>query len=237
MKRTHLIALLVAIAVVAAVAITVLLVTRNRGPAVVVTVTASPTGPSSAPSQPSETSPVPSTTEPVQAGNCPETQPGTFGALGEAPDTTWEIVRTTALPTSDAGPKVIDGEVRRCYDHSAEGALLASANISALLDVNAVVRDQFTPGEVRDSLLEYNSQNPGPRLYPVQVAGFSLSTSTPDQAQVQLILRNTTNDGLALATMLMVWSEGDWKVDGTTTPPPTVEISSMTGFIPWAGVS
>lgn len=238
MKRTHLIALLVAIAVVAATAVTILLVTRNRGPAVVVTVTASPNEPGSDPTpQPSETSPVPSTTEPVQGGDCPETQSGPFDGLTEAPETVWEIVRTTALPTSPAGPKIIDGEVRRCYDHSAEGALLAAANITALVDVDAVVEGQITAGPARDSLLEYNKENPGPRQFPVQFAGFSLTTAASDQVQVQLVLRNTMNGGLGLATILMVWSEGDWKVNGEVTPPPTVEISSMAGFVPWAGVS
>ena len=236
MKRTHLIALLVAVAVIAAIAVTIL-VTRDDPPAVVVTVTASTgAGNDSAPT-PRETSALPSTTAPVRVGDCPETQPGPFDGLTEAPEVVWEIVRTTALPTSPAGPKIIEGEVRRCYDHSAEGALLAATTITALVDVDAVVQAQFTPGPVRDGQIDYNKDNPGPRQYPVQFAGFSLTTAAPDQVQVQLVLRNTMNGGLGLATILMVWSDGDWKVNGEVTPPPTVQISSMAGFIPWAGVS
>ena len=114
MKRTHILAILVAVAVVALAVFTLVSNLREPGPTVV-TVTASPTEPASTaqPAQPSTTAP----TQPARVGQCPETPAGPFNALTTAPDTTWELVRNTALPRSSAGPAIVDGEVRRCYAH------------------------------------------------------------------------------------------------------------------------
>ena len=233
MKRTHILAILVAVAVVALAVFTLVSNLREPGPTVV-TVTASPTEPASTaqPAQPSTTVP----TQPARVGQCPETPAGPFNALTTAPDTTWELVRNTALPRSSAGPAIVDGEVRRCYAHSAEGALLAAANIVTRLDIQAVVDQQYTPGPVKDSFTKQNQENPGPRLYPVQIAGFSLVTVSPEMAQVQLVLRNT-NNALTAGTVLVVWDSGDWKVNGTVSPPPSAQVDSLAGFVSWSGVN
>ena len=55
-------------------------------------------------------------------------------------------------------------------------------------------------------------------------------------AQVQLVLRNT-NNALTAGTVLVVWDSGDWKVNGTVSPPPSAQVDSLAGFVSWSGVN
>ncbi|NQX06972.1 hypothetical protein HQQ82_19140 [Rathayibacter sp. VKM Ac-2856] len=165
------------------------------------------------------------------------------GTLTAAPVTEWTIVGTMAAPGgADVGPGATDSDgLRRCYAHTVEGALFATANIWAM-GTNGSLGDSITdklsvPGPGRDAAMARQSSNTSNGLS-AQIIGFKTLAYTGDAATIDIAFRLNTGVQMSIATELR-WSEGDWKVqltdDGQSSYRP-VTLQSLGGYVPWAGV-
>lgn len=191
-------------------------------------------GSSSTPVQPATSS-----TRAVSAGWPDSGCNGTAGRVDAAPqsvmtDLRWTPFLSAAVPTSPTlGPTRVDGALRRCYQHSPAGALVAAANISlAQYDPTqgrAVVKDQFLAGPGRDKALRDLAGSTGT---PGQVVAFRLNGCTPEACNVDLVF---FGQGMyAAAVVPMAWSGGDWVVDGTRVLPDGGLVQGIpAGFTAW----
>lgn len=164
---------------------------------------------------------------------------GTAGRVDAAPqsvmtDLRWTPFLSAAVPTSPIlGPTRVDGALRRCYQHSPAGALVAAANISlAQYDPTqgrAVVEGQFLAGPGRDKALRDLAGSTGT---PGQVVAFRLNGCTPSACNVDLVF---FGQGMyAAAVVPMAWSGGDWVVDGTRVLPDGGLVQGIpAGFTAW----
>lgn len=167
----------------------------------------------------------------------------TTGTLTSAPTTEWTIVGTMAAPGSaEVGPGTTDDNgLRRCYSHTVEGALFATANIWAM-GTNGSLGESITdklavPGPGRDAALAQAANTTGNGLS-AQIAGFKTLAYSGDAATIDIAFTLNTGALMSIATELR-WSEGDWKVqlsdDGQGAYRP-VTLQSLGGYVPWAGI-
>ncbi|GCD96913.1 hypothetical protein [Embleya hyalina] len=160
----------------------------------------------------------------------------------------WEIFRTLSLPYSvAAGPKRIQGEVARCFEHTPTGALFAVAHITARFilspEWNSVVKYQVVSNsEVERYRMirlgeELEAGTPAiPRSGEVtQLAGFKFVRYTGDSAEIAIARRDM--QGLLIAFhQTVVWENGDWKLvlGANGTDSTSVErLNSLMDFVPW----
>jgi hypothetical protein len=166
-------------------------------------------------------------------------------ALGTAPESTWELLGTMAVPSdpSTAGPGTVgtDG-LRSCFAQSPTGALYATANIWAL-SFNGYAKQVYlelaADSASRDKAVEAikDGKDVGGGTTPdVQIAGFIIQSYTPEAAVVELAIKSNDGGYGAFSTSLL-WEDGDWKLDIPAAGGGTVrQISDLSSFIPWAGV-
>lgn len=153
-----------------------------------------------------------------------------------APDVTWQQVGALAAPVSTQyGPRKVsgpDGAVRQCYQHSPSGAVIAAINItvggSDTAAGNQVVEKQFTPGKGKQEALEQESQEGS-----ATVAGFQVQACTATKCLISVAFSGGGNTGAA--TVPLVWSSGDWMIDGTVSGISAGQpIDSLSGYVPFS---
>lgn len=168
----------------------------------------------------------------------------------EAPDTTWILLGSVALPTvSGVGPAVIDGMVASGYQHSPTGALLAVANASYRLplsgdeDWEAVTDAVVAPGAAGDAWRDLRGGiTTGPTNLTgdySQITGFQFLSYADSEAVIQLVTVDN-NGTLQMAAYRVRWVEEDWKFVPADSGKLTVNsqiLSSLNGFVVWKGVS
>lgn len=169
------------------------------------------------------------------------------GTLSEPPSATWSLVGQVALPQSDtAGPGVIeDSELRYCYAHTPEGALLAAANMyawgeAAKSDPVAILERNVAAGPGYDAALaeaKNGYEETGEQQSPLQIRGFRLVSYTGDSSLVDLAFEAGGPGGYARHQIELVWERGDWRVrlDADGTPSDGGPLPDLTGYIPWSG--
>lgn len=149
----------------------------------------------------------------------------------------WEPVGSMSLPTSkELGPTKTTDSLRRCFQHSPAGAVMAAANIFGSLapaNYRQVLQQQMTPGAGRDQTMVdlVPSDLTGPRG---QFAGYKLNGCTPAACNLSLAIQGQGVWGQEDFTL--VWSDGDWKLDGTYAIPPLGQLPSglPQGWVAWA---
>jgi hypothetical protein len=169
----------------------------------------------------------------------------TTSSLDSAPKTTWQLVGTFAAPTDrkGAGPGEIDSTgFRSCYAHTAEGALYAAVNFTALstdASTYSKIPTLVVPGPGREAAIkqeaaETGQTSSGPRA---QLAGFEIDSYTASAATVDLAL--SYDDGTtASAPLKLQWSGGDWKIvlaDDGSFPLAPAALQNLGGYTPWSG--
>jgi hypothetical protein len=170
----------------------------------------------------------------------------TESSLTTAPDTKWELVGTVASPIDPkVGPGKIDSDgIRTCFAHTAEGALFATVNyvgLSSDARTRPLIVDLIEPGLGRDAVKTAASagggESPNSRL---QVAGFKVNSYTAHEAVIDVAWTVTSSGGqLVSFPMVLHWVGSDWKVvltDDGSFPFTLAPLSSLGGYIPWAGV-
>jgi len=165
------------------------------------------------------------------------------GTVTTAPEAEWDLIGTTAAPTSPtAGPGVIEPSgLRYCYARTPEGALLAAANLFAMSAepslIRAMIEQSAADGPGRDVLLGMPEPTPGPSTVRAQIAGFQLLEYDGARATVDVAVRTSNNTQGAFPYML-VWEDGDWKMrvrdDGSPFAAPT-QLPDLAGYVPWGG--
>lgn len=170
----------------------------------------------------------------------------TSGSVIAAPAVEWDLVGTTAAPTSEAaGPGVVDEATgaRYCFQRTPEGALLAAATIAALGE------DPTTQEAMGEHLV--SSEGPGRAAYlervrggaaaaptRLQIAGFNVLEYDGTDAAIDLAF-TTSSNAVGAVLLPLVWEDGDWKVrlsDDGRLPNPPVQLPNLAGYITWAGV-
>lgn len=166
--------------------------------------------------------------------------PGESTDVPAAPpsDVRWEPVGSLAAPTSaTAGPQLVDGGLRRCYQHSPTGALLAAINITQGMSSPAtalkVVDKQWTPGPGKDNQLASLSEDLSSG--DAMLAGFRIPACSLDKCIVALAIASPSASGGV--TVPLVWADHDWKVDGSGGALETKPLKSLTGYTPWSPTS
>ena len=171
----------------------------------------------------------------------------TTSSLVTAPKNEWELVGTVAAPTDpDVGPGVLEeNNFRYCYAHTAEGALFAVANYQALASDSRNFAERsklFVPGPGLDAAMAdaaSRADDPAPSTR-LQIAGFKVNSYNGNEATIDLALSITTSGGSLVSFPTVVqWTDGDWKIvlaDDGKLPITPAPLTSLGGYIPWAGV-
>lgn len=204
---------------------------------------AAPTGSTATPSAgvgstPAQTPAASSKSEPATAqwpdAGCHGTPASPVPPAEALTDLTWEPVLTSALPSSNTvGPARVDGPVRTCYQHSPAGALMAAVNINVALFVpeqgEKVIEAQVTTGPGKDDRLAALARSDG---QPGNIVGYRIGACVPARCNVEVV---TSGQGVYGAGLVpMVWSEGDWKIDGSLPSPSAGLVQGIPqGFTPW----
>ena len=156
--------------------------------------------------------------------------------MTSAPDVTWQKVGALAAPVSTQyGPRKVsgpDGAIRQCYQHSPVGAVLAAVNItiggSDTAAGNQVVDKQFTPGKGKQEALDQEAAEGT-----ATIAGFQVQACTATKCLVSVAVSGNGNYGAA--TVPLVWSAGDWMVDGTVAGTSAGQpIDNLSGYVPFS---
>ncbi|MBO1768255.1 hypothetical protein [Allobranchiibius sp. GilTou38] len=146
---------------------------------------------------------------------------------------TWKLVGSLATPVSgSAGPKKINGPggtLRSCFQDSPTGAVIAAFNISSAgttSNAHDALMLNYTPGPGRDAAdaLPADASN---AVY----SGFLTQACTQSECLVKIVL--TVQDIYVEQTLPMIWSGGDWKVNGQVTGVANaVQVPSLSPYIP-----
>lgn len=147
----------------------------------------------------------------------------------------WEPFLASALPASaDLGPATVEEPVRRCFQHSPAGAVIAASTIvltSYAPGVGGqVLERQMVAGPGRDEWVSALAAEPA--TAPATLAAYRVNGCSPSACNVALI---AFGQGLYAESVLpMVWVDDDWKVDGSRPLPAGGIVQGIpTGFTPW----
>lgn len=149
-------------------------------------------------------------------------------------DLRWEPFLSSAIPMSPTiGPAKTSGALRQCFQHSPAGALVAAANIALGQFVpgtgRTVVETQFVAGPGRDKALKDLATSSG---QPGQIVAFKLNGCTAAACNVDLVFFGRGAYGSAVVPM--VWTNGDWYVDGSQRIPDGGLVQGIpAGFTAW----
>ncbi|GEM_PF-3201863 len=196
------------------------------------TATASSSGHSSSP---------PPSTQPTSQSPVGWPDSGCNGTTGSAGSpvaalaaATWQPFLAAAIPaSSELGPKRLSDPLRECFQHSPAGAVMAAANITLAAFTpgtgQRVIESQFVSGPGRDKALSDLASSSG---NPANLAAFRLTGCTPEACNVDLIV---FGQGLYAENIVpMVWTSGDWKIDGSRLIPEGGIVQGIpAGFTAW----
>jgi hypothetical protein len=212
---------------------------RSTGAAVVDSSSAQSSAPASDPAAPAT---------PAAGNGCGLTDTSQTVPTTTPSGVNWILFNGGAVPVSPAaGPGRVDGPVASCYAHTPLGALMAAAEIGTRLDatLNAqaaqIVEAQVMPGPGKQAFLAAaaGSAAIGDGKVDSQITGFQFDDYTPDSAVVTLVTQFTAG-GYLSSTYTVDWSGGDWKLQLQPSGQETTssaDITNMTGFVPWSGIS
>lgn len=149
------------------------------------------------------------------------------------PKATWEPVGVMSAPTSQTyGPTKVQGFLRTCYQHTPIGAVFAGINYTIAIgtapasEQNKVVEEAMTPGAARTSEM---SEPPGELGW--KITAFHVASCAPDRCNLVYVVSG--NGGLGELNVPMVWSGGDWHIDGTKNPGGGPIDSVPAGYVNW----
>lgn len=162
-------------------------------------------------------------------------------ALGAAPQSDWELIGKTAVPTAPktAGPGVVNSDgVRSCFANSPVGALYAAANIFGLVTAGnqqAVLEELAGDSAARDQQLA-DLKDSTAEPVSAQIGGFKIQNYTGSSATVDLGIE-LDSGAVGSVPVPLIWENGDWKLNvaqgGVTGSQQLIDLSA---YIPWSGV-
>lgn len=213
---------------------------------------AAPTAPVSRPTSPAGTATTPAGPTPSICG-----LPGTVlsGTLTTVPKTTWKYQGVIAYPSSPVyGPgKTAAAGYRYCFQHSPAGAVFATGNAIT----NALASESGPNGTGQGSWISYfvaqgpyrhqtiasqggSGSSAPPAGEQVAIKGFQLLGYTGKTATVVLAvdISGGGHSGLGAFTYALIWQDGDWHLDATTTNSFSAgPLSSLQNYVQWKAAS
>lgn len=202
--------------------------------------------------------PPPSATGADTAGTAPEgARPAgctTSGADQTVPTDTpagveWSLLNGYAVPTSATdGPALrTPAGVGYCYADTPLGSVLALSNLGQGTGTRTELNTDGLAHSISTNTyrgeLETAATAPQSETAPTgqQLAGFRVISYSRSAATVALVVRSGGSTGpLAQVTVALVWDEGDWRAvpqPGASIVATSGPLSSLSGFVPWAGVA
>ena len=171
-------------------------------------------------------------TSTVEAGSCGAGASDDESVLDAAPKgTSWVTTDAgwTGPVSKTAGP-LTDSPIRSCFEHSAEGALYASA--WAAIEINELP-EAYMPtviGPGTEGIRENRLSDKKTRTV-VRLAGYRYVSYTPERATVRLLFQIPSGVYRSL-DFVMEWHDGDWHYWAPTTPTE-VNKADPDEFITW----
>ena len=153
----------------------------------------------------------------------------------------WVMVAGTAAPVSAKyGPYVQDGELWTCYEHSADGALFASAYFfSASGRVEGVYEEWLPEGDLRDEAVasEHEEVQGGGGDVTMTLIGYRFQTYSSDSAIVDLVAETTVPEGTANVgiRVALKWDGDRWVGDMENFGEEAYTVESLDGYSHWRG--
>lgn len=164
------------------------------------------------------------------------------GSVTTTPQATWKYQDVLAYPTSAAaGPGATDPSgYRYCFARTPDGALFAAANIT-VMSFDDMIRSSWLPyvvssGEYRNALISA-ALNASSSNIRANVAGFRMLSYDGARAFVDVAFQATGSGQLVTGSFAvhLVWSDGDWKIDGSQTAPTNIgQLPNLAGYTSWA---
>lgn len=137
-------------------------------------------------------------------------------------DLKWRLIGPAKVPTSpSAGPTLTDRSMLWCFAHTRLGAVLAAHVITAQMSNPGwrhVAEQQVVPGFGRNMFISFRSSVTSADAEGRSSAtymGFSLVHYQPDEAEVEMLLKDTQGS-LSATSVSVRWSGGDWKVEANS---------------------
>jgi len=150
-----------------------------------------------------------------------------------APEATWEPVGTMVAPVSETyGPKRVDGAIRSCYQHSPTGAIFAGFNLMIAIhsasdgERSGVIDSAMTAGAFKNETMGAELGDPGWRL-----VAYDIEACNAERCNVAFIIE--AGASLGRLYLPMVWSQGDWRIDGTRDGGGGPVESIPAGYVSW----
>ncbi len=195
------------------------------------TVTAPAPTPSGAGSHPATSAPTSASTSASNASGCHVPGSNTLVPTTAIP-ATWQLVGSLAAPVSlSAGPKLITGPgqtLRSCYQDSPTGAVIAAFNIAVAgttSNEQNVIEQGYTPGPGKDAAKQQPADAGNG-----SISGFQVQACTHSECLVKVVF--TVQGEYVEQTMPMIWSGGDWKVNGQVTGvAQAAQVASLSPYI------
>ena len=165
--------------------------------------------------------------------------------LTTPPAAAWQYEGTTAYPTSpEFGPgEKADAGYRFCFQHSAAGAVFATANALAP-PTDAAARQAWieyfvSTGPNRDELLNdmQNDQSTDPTGVRIKVLGFKVLSYDDSTARVDIAVEASGSGQTVTGSYVyeLTWQDGDWKLNSDApTPFNFSTVPSAAGYVPWS---
>lgn len=153
----------------------------------------------------------------------------TVPTLTTNPDVVWDQVHVmTVVPSGESGPaETHPSGFRSCYAHTAEGALLATANLIG----------QMRDPDIYVETLAYSGTTgsyPGEPL-DMQIVGFRLVYYNGNSSVITIAFE--VDDGLGgylqSFALALLWQDGDWRID-TSLQEGWFSLESLDEFVPWS---
>jgi len=203
---------------------------------------ADPVQPPPATQVPSHSAATPTASATDSASFCGLAEVKLVGTVSNPPEAEWSLVGTTAAPLSKTvGPKILEPDgYRRCFAHSPEGSVIATANFFAMGSkrtlYSKVAEHSVAAGAGRDVLLGAQPTSSGGGVR-VQIAGFRILDYGATAATIDLAFR-TSKGATGSQVFDLVWEAGDWKfqvaANGDLLNQP-VQLPDLAGYLPWSG--
>lgn len=168
-------------------------------------------------------------------------EPGTCGAgasadktvLKTAPtDTQWVTTESGWIgPVSQTAGPVVESPIRSCFEHSAQGALYASA--WALIHVNdspeAYLPTVIGPGA--EQITKDRLQDTTTRTV-VRIMGYRYMSYTPERAVIRILFQTPSGTYRYFETT-MEWHNGDWALWVPAEQPQVTDEFAKDKYVTW----
>lgn len=152
----------------------------------------------------------------------------------------WTMVAGTAAPVSERyGPYAQDGDLWTCYEHSANGALFASAYfLSASGRVEGVSAEWLPEGDFRDEAIASEEEGlQDSEELTVTLIGYRFQTYTEESAIIDLVVEGALPEGTANVSIRVAlkWDRDRWVADPENFGEQGHAVESLDGYSPWRG--